>query len=120
MTNIYHITPRRDWEAARQVGSYRAASLEREGFIHLSTPEQVVGTANRYYRGQRDLVLLAVDPARLDAELRYEPSAEAPASSGRFPHLYGALNLAAVAAVLDFPPDADDGWSGLPPYNPPK
>lgn len=115
MTMIFHITRREDWATARREGSYRAASLAREGFIHFSTRAQVVATANRYYRGQRDLVLLAVDPARLDAELRYEAPAEAPTSSERFPHLYGALSLAAVTAVLAFPPDAGDGWSALPP-----
>ncbi|HVU11938.1 MAG TPA: DUF952 domain-containing protein [Phototrophicaceae bacterium] len=111
---ILHIIPRDVWAQAQHNGSYHAASLEREGFIHFSKPEQVVGTANRFYTGQRDLLLLVVDPVKVQAEVRYEPPAENPASSERFPHIYGDLNLDAVIRVVDFPPDADGSWSKLP------
>ncbi len=111
---ILHIIPRDVWAQAQNSGSYHAASLEREGFIHFSLPEQVVGTANRFYKSQRDLLLLVVEPAKLKAELRYEPPAENPGSSERFPHVYGALNLDAVIRVVNFPPDADGTWAKLP------
>lgn len=114
MTTVYHITSRAAWDAAQAAGEYRAESLETQGFIHFSKLEQVVGTANRYYHGTPGLVLLEIDAARLKAELRYEPPAEAPDSDARFPHLYGALNLDAVTAALDFPHDADGGWTALP------
>jgi uncharacterized protein (DUF952 family) len=114
MTTIFHITVRSAWAAAQRDGAYRAASLDDVGFIHFSTREQVLRVANAFYRGQRDLVLLVVDPARLSAELRYEPPAEAPESAERFPHLYGALNFDAVIRAVDFPPDADSTWSALP------
>lgn len=119
MTPIYHITTRAAWEGAQQDGAYRAESLEQIGFIHLSKPEQVVGVANALYAGRRDLVLLVVDPARLNAALCYEPPAEAPGSRAsepdeRFPHLYGALNLDAVSRVVSFPPEVDGTWSRLP------
>ena len=114
MTKIFHITSRDAWQRALRSGVYRAPSLDQQGFIHFSTAEQVVATANRHYHGQADLLLLEVDATRLAAELRYEPSAEAPDSAERFPHLYGALNLDAVTRVIAFPPDADGGWSALP------
>ncbi|MBI1259496.1 MAG: DUF952 domain-containing protein [Chloroflexi bacterium] len=111
---ILHIVSKNAWAQAQGEGAYRADSLAAQGFIHFSLPEQVVGTANRFYAGQTSLALLVVDPAKLQAELRYEPPAEAPESSERFPHLYGALNLDAVVRVVDFPPDADGHWSALP------
>ena len=111
---ILHIVAQNAWQQAQAEGAYRAPSLETQGFIHFSLPEQVVGTANRFYEGQTNLALLVVDAAKLEAELRYEPPAEAPESSERFPHLYGALNLNAVVQVLDFPPDAQGRWSALP------
>jgi uncharacterized protein (DUF952 family) len=114
MTIVYHITSRLAWDAAQQVGEYRAESLDTQGFIHFSKREQVIGTANRYYRNTPGLVLLKIDAERLKAELRYEPPAEAPDSDARFPHLYGALNLNAVIAALDFPHDAGGGWAALP------
>lgn len=106
MSHIYHIAAAEDWDAARADGVYAADSLSAEGFIHLSTRDQVLWVAGRFYRGRAGLVLLAVDPARLAAELRYEESEP----GQRFPHLYGPLNLDAVVAAHPFPPEADGSF----------
>jgi uncharacterized protein (DUF952 family) len=102
---IYHIAERERWRSTPPGGYYAPPSLDTEGFIHFSDAEQVIRVANRFYRGQPDLLLLAVDPGRLEAELRYEQPA--PEVSERFPHLYGPLNLDAVTAVFDFTPAPD-------------
>ncbi len=95
---IVHICPRQDWLAARGTGVYRAGSLEKEGFIHCSRPEQVLAVANRFYRGVPDLVLLWIDPAQVIAEIRWE------AADGEvYPHVYGVLNTDAVEAVSELP-----------------
>jgi uncharacterized protein (DUF952 family) len=107
---IFHITQDSAWQAARQAGVYSADSLGSEGFIHLSTREQILWVAERFYKGQAGLVLLAVDPARLAAELRYEESEP----GQRFPHLYGPLNLDAVVGAHPFAP-GPDGLFALPP-----
>lgn len=85
-------------------GKYVAASLATEGFIHCSTIAQVIATANRLFKGRHDLVLLAIDDARVAAEIRYE---NLEGGSERYPHVYGALDVAAVATAHDFMPDAD-------------
>ena len=114
---IYHITPRTDWETALKNGDYRPASLENEGFIHCSTDVQAAPVANAFYSGQTGLVLLVIDPERLSAKLQWDPPAhpapeKAPAElRGKFPHIYGALNLDAVVNVLDFSPDKDGRFS---------
>lgn len=108
MAFIYHITPLRDWQAALAAGAYTADSLEREGFIHCSTAEQVVDTANRYYAGQAGLVLLRIRVEALRAEVRYENLV---GGEMLFPHIYGPLNLDAVAGAADFPPGADGRFS---------
>lgn len=122
MAIILHITERSRWEAAKAAGEYTAPSLNTEGFIHCSTPQQAVGTANRYFRGQRDLVLLCIDEQQLGAKLKYEPPVRPGAvalATGRqnaddlFPHLYGPLAIAAVVNVVDFPPSTD-GTYALP------
>lgn len=105
---ILHITTRTAWDAAQHGNAYRADSLHSEGFIHCSTPQQVLGPANAFYRGQHNLVLLVIDPAKLQADLRYEA-----AGHDLFPHVYGALNFDAVIDVLPFPPQAD-GTFALP------
>ncbi len=107
---IVHITSRSDWEAAQGTGEYRADSLNLQGFIYCSTPEQVVEVANGLYRGQTGLVLLVIDPAQLRHEVRYEDCYD---TGLLFPHLYGPLNPEAVVAVVDFPPQTD-GTFALP------
>lgn len=102
-TVILHITTRQAWEDALRRGEYRAPSLEAEGFIHCSLPGQVVRVANALFRGQRGLVLLCIDPARLRAEVRYE----ALGTAEPFPHVYGPIDLDAVVRVVDFPPGPD-------------
>ena len=110
-STIYHITTRAAWEQARAAGVYTASSLTQEGFIHASTREQVVGTANLFFKGADGLVLLAIATARLSAELRYEWAIDVNQS---FPHIYGPLNLDAVVEVVDFPPDPLTGQFHLP------
>lgn len=105
----YHITTQAAWDAAAAAGVYTAPSLETQGFIHLSHRHQVARVANAVYAGQRGLVLLAIEPARLRAEVRLEPpDMTIPAAhevAELFPHLYGPLNTDAVAAVIEFSPD---------------
>ena len=48
-------------------------------------------------------MLVAVDPDRLGAALKWEPSR----GSALFPHLYGALELEAVLSVVPLPLGAD-------------
>jgi uncharacterized protein (DUF952 family) len=114
---IYHIVSRDDWNAAVADDSYRPPSLEAEGFVHCSTRDQVVETANRFFHGQDGLVLLCIDVRRLRTPLRYEPP-DMPGHTGNgaqalFPHLYGPLQIDAVVRVLPFPARAD-GTFALP------
>jgi uncharacterized protein (DUF952 family) len=112
---IYHIVAREDWEAALAAGSYRPDSLTAQGFVHCSTREQVVVTANRYFRGQDGLVLLCIEPSRLRAPLRFEPPdmpGETPeGTQGLFPHIYGPLEPDAVVRVLPLPARADGSFA---------
>ena len=111
MCVIYHIARRTDWEAALAAGSYAADSLAIEGYIHCSTAEQLLATANRLFRGRRDLVLLCVDTKRVKAKIRYE---NLEGGTHLFPHVYGALEITSILAVHDFPPQ-ENGRFELPP-----
>jgi chorismate synthase len=93
---VYHITSRQAWEEARATGQYRAPSLDTEGFIHASNAHQVSGVLQRFYAGQKDLLKLTIDPARLTAPLKYEGATDV---AEKFPHIYGLLNTDAVIAV---------------------
>lgn len=82
--------------AGRYEVSTRGRSLAAEGFIHCSLPHQVCGVAGAFYGDVAELVLLAIDPSRLDVPVRLEaPGPGAPA----YPHIYGALPVHAVLAA---------------------
>jgi len=104
-----HLCPQQVWTQAQNDGEYRADSLETEGFIHCSRPEQILKVANRYFSGRQDLVLLQVDSEKLAADLRWEDS-----DGDVFPHLYGPLNLGAVISVVPISPDPEGVFRSLP------
>ena len=97
---LLHLTTREEWDDAQAAGIYEPPSLAKEGFVHLSAPNQVLATAERHFAGVRGLVMLTIAAERLNAPLRYET---VPEHGEMFPHLYGPLNLDAVTAVVDFP-----------------
>ncbi len=115
---ILHITSNNEWHEAQTRGAYTAPSLQTEGFIHCSTDKQVLHVANAFYRGRNDLVLLVIDESKLESELKWEPPAGPPASgisvTDLFPHVFGPINVTAVAQVLDLKSDSSGAYI-LPP-----
>ena len=112
MAIILHITRRIEWEKATAKGRYEPASLQKQGFIHCSMPEQIIRVANSHFRGKRGLMLLCIDTEKVTADIRYESPDGGPE---QFPHIYGVLNIDAVVNVVDFKP-AEDGIFSLPPH----
>jgi uncharacterized protein (DUF952 family) len=108
---ICHITTRAAWEAGQESGQFLSPEFDDNGFIHCSTPEQVLLIANAFFSGRSGLVLLVIDPARLKSPVRWEP----PHSNGRlpdftqnsvFPHVYGPINIDAVVRTVELVPNA--------------
>ena len=97
MAFIYHLTTQEAWDQASGRGEYHSPSLEAEGFIHASTIEQVEASANRFFAGHRSLLVLKIDDAKLRSAPVWEKSSHSDAS---FPHIYGPLNLNAVAEII--------------------
>lgn len=104
MPTLLHITSQTAWQNAVACGQYVAASFHNEGFIHCSKPDQVQEVANRLFRGQQDLVLLCIDPARITARI-IEENLEG--GDTLYPHIYGPIPVTAVQHVLPFPPNAN-------------
>lgn len=96
MSLIYHITTKAAWEDAQRIGEYASPALKEEGFIHCSEQEQVEYIKSKFYKGQKDLLLLAVNSELLKSQLVFEWS---PSLEQTFPHVYGPLNLDAVVEV---------------------
>jgi uncharacterized protein (DUF952 family) len=71
MAIIYHITTAAAWKAAKASGSYEAASLATEGFIHCCELKQMRGVL------------------------------KSPSLNEAFPHVYGPIPATAVVEEMD-------------------
>jgi hypothetical protein len=99
----FHLAPVDAWSARDGDDPYRAPSLDVEGFIHCTDgAAAMVETANRFYAADpRAFVVLTLDLDALSVPWRYDDPEQ------RFPHVYGALDPAAVMAVTTIPRTAD-------------
>ena len=89
----FKIIAAEDWAAAQSVGAYEGSAADRaDGYIHLSTAEQLAETARRHYAGRDDLRLLEVALAPLGETVVWEASR----GGALFPHIYGPLPTTAV------------------------
>jgi uncharacterized protein (DUF952 family) len=101
---IYKVMTEVAFEACWRQGQFAGSADDvRDGFIHFSAAHQLAGTLAKFFARQEGLVLLAIDPARLGPDLKWETSR----GGEQFPHLYAALDLAAVlwAEPLTLGPD---------------
>jgi len=106
---IFHIARLSTWQDAVADGHYRQSTIDRtldeEGFIHASGGGQLQDVADRYYQDVvDDLVLLVIDPDRLDVPLVHESP---PGREETFPHLYGPLAVDSVVEVRSLDRDPD-------------
>ncbi len=112
---IYTMVREADWRQAEGLGEYRgSADDRRDGFLHFSAAGQLRDSAAKHRAGDPGLLLVAVEAARLGAALRWEAAGSRP---GLFPHLHGALPVAAVDKVTPLPL-GPDGRHVFPPEVP--
>jgi uncharacterized protein (DUF952 family) len=76
-------------------GTYRPPSLAREKFIHASYKDQVAESARAHFPADARLSVLQIDPRRVEAPIRVDPTPRGP-----MPHIYGTLPSEAIRAVL--------------------
>ncbi len=93
---IYKVCSKIVWEEIRSLTSWAGSPHDlRDGFIHFSTADQLVGTLQKHYAGQTDLMLLSIAAESLGDALKWEPSR----GGDLFPHLYGTLTIALITSV---------------------
>ena len=80
-----------------------------DGYVHLSTGEQLAETLAKHFKGETDVTLLAVEADDLGDALKWEVSR----GGALFPHLYRALQVTDVR--WQKPLTADDHPSGFTP-----
>jgi uncharacterized protein (DUF952 family) len=104
---IYHLVTESDFRAHSDGQRYLPPDLAETGFVHCAPEASVIPVANDYYAAvEEPLLLLRIDPAGLTSPTRYEAAAPDPtagtshlATSPVFPHVYGAIDIAAIDGV---------------------
>ena len=93
MDLVFKIVGADEWRAAEASGVFAGSGVDRaDGFIHFSTAAQAPGTAEKWFNGRQDLILVAIDASAFGAGLKWEPSR----GGELFPHLYGPMPMSAV------------------------
>jgi len=90
--------------AALEAGAFDGAPIDiADGYIHLSTRDQLTETVEKHFVGQTGLHVAAVDLEAHGDAVRWEVSR----GGAQFPHLYGRLTLETVVAYspLEREPD---------------
>ena len=106
MTPAYKILAASEWASVPPDGAWGGSEVDRaDGFIHLSTEDQLHETAAKHYSGRDGLMILRldVDHPPLKALIRWEPSR----GGVLFPHIYGDLRAEWVLAARPASVDAD-------------
>ena len=97
--------PTEEWLAAKGRGQYTGSSDDkRDGFIHFSAKHQLQATAEKYFSGQQDLLLIGFEEHDLSPELKWEPSR----GGDLFPHLYGPLDPTLAKMTVSIALDGND------------
>lgn len=97
---IYKIFRADEWAALDSAGETAGAPVDlADGYIHISTAEQVRETAAKHFAAEDGLVLAALNADDLGPDLRWEPSR----GGALFPHLYRTLKRDDVLWVKPLP-----------------
>ena len=107
---VYKIVPATLWARAIARGMFDGSDDDmRDGFIHLSSAAQLLGTIEKYFRDQPDLLLIAFNSADLEPQLVWEASR----GGQLFPHYYGQLPVKLALWQRPMPLGSD----GIPHFN---
>jgi len=103
---LRHLVPAEYFHSLPALAPYQPREFEADGFIHCTRePEALLLVANALYRdAPGEFLVLLIDPARVAAEIKYEPPLPppppgAPLAGRLFPHIYGPLNRDAIVEI---------------------
>jgi uncharacterized protein (DUF952 family) len=100
----YKVLTAEQMEALEHQASFAGAPVDlADGFIHLSTSDQLEETIAKHFAGQSNLHLATVDLEALGEAVKWEPSRD----GALFPYVYAPLPLTAVIAYGPLERDHD-------------
>lgn len=104
-----HMVAAAVWAGRDAAEPYLPAAYPEDGFVHCTDGDAgMVATANRFYRDDpRPFVVLTIDLDATGSPWRFDDEAQ------RFPHIYGAIDPAAVLDVRRMVREADGTFSAI-------
>lgn len=106
---IYVLIEASALRSASTTGVYLPPKFHDEGFIHASTRDQILKSANQFFGAAMELMVLEIDTSVLSSPLLFEPGR----SGTLYPHIYGPLTLGEVSRAMPIAKD-DSGCFVLP------
>ena len=95
-TTAFKVLTTQQWADFERERVFHGAPVDIEdGYIHLSTADQLEATIAKYFAGHRCLMIAEVDLVHLGDAVRWEPAR----GGDLFPHIYGALPIEAVVGL---------------------
>ncbi|MBL9071165.1 MAG: DUF952 domain-containing protein [Sphingopyxis sp.] len=92
----FKVLTQHQWADFERERVFRGAPVDiADGYIHLSTAEQLEGTIARHFAGQSCLMIAEVDLVQFGDAIRWEESR----GGVLFPHLYAELPIHAVISL---------------------
>lgn len=106
----YKVLTGEQFATLQETAHFEGAPIDlADGYIHMSTAEQVTETVDKHFAGEDGLYVATIDLAGLGDAVKWEPSR----GGALFPHLYAPLPLTAVLAHGPLERE-DDGQVRLP------
>jgi uncharacterized protein (DUF952 family) len=99
VTPIVKLLRAEEWAAFQAAGEFAGSADDlRDGYIHLSAPDQVAATAAKWFADAPGLMAVTFDADGFGTALRWEPAR----GGVLFPHVYRPLRLDEVVAVAAY------------------
>ncbi|MGH6695036.1 DUF952 domain-containing protein [Sphingopyxis sp.] len=95
-STAFKVLTQQQWADFERERVFRGAPVDiADGYIHLSTAEQLETTIAKYFAGQTGLMIAEVDLICLGDAIRWEEAR----GGALFPHIYAELPMHAVVGL---------------------
>ena len=113
MNSAYHLVPKSWYRAQPEDRGFLPEPFDTDGFVHLTYGlDDVLAVGDLFYRADpRPYLLLTIDLEQITSEVRHDDD------SGRYPHVYGPLDRAAIIAIHRVERAPDGSFTGVVPID---
>ena len=91
MSDLYKVLTISEWENANENGFIETFLDIEDGFVHLSSSNQLALTLSLYFESESRLILLQIDDSEFGSSLVHEEIEGH--RQGKFAHLYNKLSI---------------------------